>query len=152
MALTKVRPTSSKVRQAVFNILYDISGMSFLDLFAGTGEVGFEALRRGAKEVVFVEKDKRVCSNLRKKIVSRKDNVELRCMDALSFLKKSNRKFDIIFADPPYNYHSYDKLIKLSLNSLSDSGIFILEHRKERDFNADDRRVYGETAISIWRR
>lgn len=149
--MSKVRPTSSKVRQALFNILYDVSDVSFLDLFAGTGEVGLEALRRGAKTVVFVEKDKNVCKKLKEKL-SKYKNTKLICVDALSFLKKSKDTYDIIFADPPYDFKGYDKLIKLALNRLNSGGIFILEHRKEKDFDADDKRIYGETVLSFWRK
>ncbi len=150
--MSKVRPTSSKVKQAIFNILYDISGLTFLDLFAGTGGVGMEAIKRGAEKVVFVEKDKKVCLELKEKLLKFKEKTEVRCMDAVSFLKKSNMKFDIIFADPPYSYRGYDKLIDASLKALNEGGVFILEHRKEKEFDSDDRRIYGETAISIWRK
>ena len=57
-----LRPTSSKVRQALFNILFDISDLNFLDLFAGTGEIGLTAIKKGAKQVTFVEIEKRRCA------------------------------------------------------------------------------------------
>ncbi len=149
---TKVRPTANIVKQAIFNILYDVSGKRFLDIFAGTGRVGFEALKKGAEEVVFVEKDKQVCFSL-KEIAKKYDkNVKIVCSDALSFLKKNKQKFDVIFADPPYDFKAYDKLINLAVSNLNKGGVFILEHRKEKDFDADEKRIYGETAISFWRR
>ncbi len=146
----KVRPTSNIVKQALFNILYDISDAKFLDLFAGTGRIGLEAYKKGAKEVILVEKDKQVCQSLKNTIHI--SDIKVICSDALAFLKRNKEKFDIIFADPPYDYKAYDKLIKLALDNLKDGGVFILEHRKDKDFDADEKRVYGETAISFWRR
>jgi 16S rRNA (guanine(966)-N(2))-methyltransferase RsmD len=144
-----LRPTSNKVRQALFNILYDVSGLDFLDLFAGTGEVGLTALKKGANFVVFVEIEKRRCSDIRKKIPK---NSKVFCSDALKFLRNYKGKpFDIIFADPPYNYKFYKELINEALKHLSNGGIFILEHRADKHFGADEERKYGDTILSFWR-
>ncbi len=70
--------------------------------------------------------------------------------DALSFLRKGKEKFHIIFADPPYAYDKYDKLIDLALSRLEEGGVFILEHDKRRSFNAPEERKYGDTVLSIW--
>lgn len=147
--MRNLRPTSSKVRQALFNILYDVSGLSFLDLFAGTGEVGLTAFKKGAKDITFVELDKRRCFDLKKKAPK---NSKVICGDALKFLKNyKGEEFDIIFADPPYNYKFYDELIKQALKKLSEGGVFILEHRSDKHFNADEERKYGDTILSFWR-
>lgn len=145
-----LRPTSSKVRQALFNILFDISDLNFLDLFAGTGEIGLTAIKKGAKQVTFVEIEKRRCADIKKKAPK---NSKVICSDALKFLRNYKGKpFDIIFADPPYNYKFYKELIKEALKHLSEGGIFILEHRADKHFDADEERKYGDTVLSFWRK
>ena len=134
------------VKQAVFNILGDIEGLSFLDLFAGTGQVGAMALERGAN-VIFVEKNAKLGKNLRTKFGDR-----VYIMDAIRFLELSKECYNIIFADPPYSFEHYDKLIDLSRRKLCNEGVFILEHRKNLVFPSDKRKEYGDTALSIWRK
>lgn len=145
-----LRPTSSKVRLALFNILYDINGVRFLDLFAGTGEVGLDALKKGAKEVIFVEKNKKRASDIKKKVSKHFSNFKVYGEDSIKFLKNFNGKFDIIFADPPYSYQNYKKLIDLAMEKLEDNGIFILEHRSNNNFEAKDTRKYGDTVLSFF--
>lgn len=139
-----LRPTSSLVRDAVFNMLGNISDKLFLDLFCGTGQMGITAERKGAK-VVYVDIKDRNIRNLKGKVRGR-----LVRKDALRFLKNWEGKFDIIYADPPYNYKHYEKLIDLSLSKLKEGGVFILEHDKRRRFNAYKERRYGDTVLSIW--
>jgi 16S rRNA (guanine966-N2)-methyltransferase len=118
-----LRPTSSMVKQAVFNMLGDIEGMLFIDLFAGTGQMGFMAMERGA-EVLFVEKSKKFAQAIKEK------GGKVIISDATKFLEHLEDKPDIIFADPPYDYENYQKLIDLALKKLNNGGFFILEHRK----------------------
>lgn len=102
------RPTSSRLRESVFNICQSyIEGAEFLDLFAGSGAMGFEALSRGAKSVFFVEKSRDAvrCIEQNKDILKVSPQVECRCGDVFSWIErldKAGRKFDIIYADPPY--------------------------------------------------
>ena len=145
-----LRPTSSKVRQALFNILYDVSDLSFLDLFAGTGEVGITALQKGAKPVYFVEIEKKRAFDIKKKATKFSKYFKVFSTDALKFLKNSSQKFDIIFADPPYDYKNYNKLIEEAKKHLNEDGVFILEHRANVSFNADNERKYGDTVLSFW--
>ncbi len=142
----KLRPTSNLVKQAVFNMLGDIEGLLFFDLFAGTGQMGLQAEEKGA-EVIFVEKNPKLAEKIRQKARG-KVVVE----DVLKFLEKAEAHADIIFADPPYAYEFYDKLIELSLKNLKEGGIFILEHSKKLDFSAERKKIYGDTALSIWRK
>ena len=145
--LNYLRPTKSIVKNAIFNILGDIEGVKFLDLFAGTGQVGLEAERRGAK-VIFVEKNKKLAQGIKKKTKSGKVIVG----DAFRFLEKSREKYHVIFADPPYvlSDKDYERLIRLALSKLKEGGVFILEHEKRRHFNAEEERQYGDTLLSIW--
>ncbi|WP_340695129.1 RsmD family RNA methyltransferase [Hydrogenobacter thermophilus] len=143
---SKIRPTSSLVKQAVFNILGDIEGTLFIDLFAGTGQMGFMAEERGAK-VIFVEKNPKLAKEIEKKT---KEKVVI--SDALKFLMSFDGTADIVFADPPYNYENYQKLIELAIKILNKGGFFILEHSKKVKFNSDKSKVYGDTVLSIWRK
>ena len=145
--LNYLRPTKSIVKNAIFNILGDISELKFLDLFAGTGQVGLEAERRGAK-VTFVEKNRKLAQEIRKKTKTGK----VVAGDAFRFLEKTKERFHVIFADPPYilSDKDYERLIKLALSKLEEGGVFILEHEKKKHFNAEEERQYGDTLLSIW--
>ncbi len=131
------------VKNALFNILGDIDSLRFIDLFAGTGQIGMEAERRGA-EVVFVEKNHRLAGEIKKRT-----RAKVIVGDVLKVIGKLEEA-DIIFADPPYSFKSYDELIEKALKKLSFGGIFILEHDKRKEFGADEVRKYGDTVLSIW--
>ena len=146
-SLNYLRPTKSIVKNAIFNILGDISDLKFLDLFAGTGQIGLEAENRGA-EVIFVEKNKKLAQEIKKK--ARRGRVI--SGDAFKFLERTKDRFHVIFADPPYllSDKDYERLIKLALSRLEKGGVFILEHEKGKHFNAPEERKYGDTLLSIW--
>jgi 16S rRNA (guanine966-N2)-methyltransferase len=126
------------VREAVFNILAPwISGARFLDLFAGTGAVGIEALSRGAGHVVFVDNNAQRCSIM--KDMLEKFGLAARATVvksvAAAFLKKSlSQPFDIIFIDPPYASDELEKALAILDNSniISDNGIVIAEHSSKK--------------------
>ena len=127
-----VRPTSSKVRQSLFNIIFSLGheGRTFLDLFSGSGIMGIEALSRGFERSVFIEKNpstaRLIESNLRKLKISSKPVVT----DAIKFLERTDEHYDVIFADPPYAKEElfYDVLNLVSdRRLLSDDGILIVE-------------------------
>jgi len=139
-----LRPTSSVVKNALFNIIGDIKGKKFLDLFCGTGQIGLKAEEKGA-DVTFVDIDWRNIRKLREKVKGKVVRAE-----ALSFLRKDKSAYGVIFADPPYNYDRYDELIYLALTRLEKDGLFILEHDKRKSFDADKIKIYGDTALSIW--
>jgi len=113
-----IRPTQDKVRKALFDILGDIAGLSFLELFAGSGAIGFEALSRGASEVTLVEYNRTCLLAMEKNIAALKlENCVLYPQEAeraIRRLHKECKKFDIIFLDPPYPKslvpRPYDKL------------------------------------------
>lgn len=158
----ELRPTSSKVRQAIFNILQDkIVHSHFLDLFAGTGAVGIEALSRGAKRVVFVEENAtRV--DIIKETLERfgfKDKGYVLKGDAIRFLKTSEETFDIIFADPPYRFEYFDLLLSIisEKDILSEGGLLIIEHSSKKNVTKGfgvlrlvKTYVYGDTSLSLY--
>lgn len=138
----EVRPSASQLREALFNICQQsIEGAQFLDLFAGSGGIGLEALSRGAKGSTFVENNRSSLISLRKNIetLHEEENARILSFDvfeALKRLDKENRKFDIIFADPPYGTkeHSLSNQVLEAIASsslLSKEGMLFLEDALE---------------------
>ena len=104
-AAGRVRPTPDRVRETLFNWLgAEVEGARCLDLFAGTGALGFEAASRGAAAVVMVERDRSIATALRRAVHALgADNVDVVCADALNWKPPAERPFDIVFLDPPYS-------------------------------------------------
>jgi 16S rRNA (guanine966-N2)-methyltransferase len=159
-----VRPTSDRVREAIFSILNErVRGKKVLDLFAGSGALGIEALSRGAHHAVFVEISRKVASILFENI--RGTGVEesffdVVIMDAIIYLKKAFRegiRFDVVFIDPPYESALGVRSLTLisELDLLSPGGLLIYEFPKGGDFSippslmVEKMRNYGETSIVI---
>ena len=128
-----LRPTPERVRQTVFNWLgQDLTGLNCLDLFAGTGVMGFEALSRHAKNVVMVEKTPAVYKAiLENKSSLQAINAQVLNVDALSFLDKNQQLFDVIFLDPPYKQSWLDKILPLVAAHLSVDGVLYAEAEYE---------------------
>src|SRR3989440_9835862 len=96
------RPTSDRVRENVFNLLGPVDGATVLDLYAGSGAMGLEALSRGAESAVFVESDREACRTIKRNLDKLElGAAEIACREALSFLATENRRFDLILAAPP---------------------------------------------------
>ena len=124
-----LRPTPDRVRQTLFNWLgQELDGLACLDLFSGTGVMGFEALSRGAREVVMVEKASQAYKALlENKTMLQADTAKIFNMDALQFLAKNQQAFDIIFLDPPYNQGWLPKLLPQMQKHLSTDGLLYVE-------------------------
>jgi 16S rRNA (guanine966-N2)-methyltransferase len=137
-----MRPTPDRVRETLFNWLQnDIHDARCLDLFAGSGALGLEALSRGAKEVVFIEKNKAVAEQLRQNLKVLKSEMSVTHMEALDYLNTQNKTaFDIIFLDPPYRkdllLQSLNKLIEQRL--IQPQTLIYLEHESEESFDWGD--------------
>ena len=159
-----LRPTTDRVKESVFAILDQyIEGTLFLDLFAGTGNVGIEALSRGARKVYFVESNKKLCNLIKENLKSfgiEPSRYEVLCMDyikALKLLKRRNVIFDFIYADPPYEKEYYTRIVNLvkNLNLLDKDGILMLEEPKRKPFIPEnskwivERRSYGTTVVTF---
>ncbi len=124
-----LRPTPERVRQAVFNWLgQDLTGKVCLDLFAGTGVMGFEALSRNAKSVILVEKTTAVYKAiLDNKATLSADAAHVVNTDALRFLDKNQQLFDVVFIDPPYHQGWLDKVLVQLPQHLSAEGVVYVE-------------------------
>ncbi|MEO0255249.1 MAG: RsmD family RNA methyltransferase, partial [candidate division WOR-3 bacterium] len=117
-----IRTTQDKVKKGIFDILGNkVINSIFLDLFAGSGNIGIEAISRGAKFCYFVEKSQKCIEVIKKNIKELKieDKTKIIKIDAERFVKKSEEKFDVIFADPPYNYKIKREFIINILNILN---------------------------------
>lgn len=137
--LSSTRPTTDLVKGAVFNILGSrIVDARFLDLFSGTGAMGIEAISRGANQVVLADNNKESVSLIKKNLALIKaDNfiiMQNDCFETLKILYSQNKKFDIIFIDPPYNSTYAEKCIKLihKLDLLSENGLIVWEHDQSK--------------------
>jgi 16S rRNA (guanine966-N2)-methyltransferase len=100
---TRTRPTADRVREALFSMLGDVSGARVLDLYAGSGALGIEALSRGAGSALFVERDRQALTALRRNLEAVGADADVRSQDVQGFLARSEGTFDLVFCDPPYD-------------------------------------------------
>ena len=165
---TDLRPTMDVVKNAIFSSLAEfVPGTRVLDLFAGTGGLGIEALSRGATSCVFVESDRRACDSIRRNLEKTKlAGGQIICADALRWVERNAQPaaFDLILADPPYARGDGARdfareLIALAgiRTTLAPDGIFILEHRPEEplplgtDWECTRDKRYGATSVAFLR-
>jgi len=156
----KARPTTDFARESLFNILnnrIDFESVSVLDLFSGTGSIGFEFASRGAEIVHLVERDKKHISGIRQTIEKIGfANVKPIHIDVKAYLKTCKIKYDIVFADPPYDLVWLKDIPDLVIESgvLKEEGFFILEHPRSMDFENHERffehRNYGSVNFSFF--
>ncbi|MBP1695127.1 MAG: methyltransferase [Deltaproteobacteria bacterium] len=159
-----LRPTADRVKESIFNILRgEIEEKQVLDLFAGTGNLGIEALSRGARKVVFVEKGRHALGLIQKNLAQfglggRSEVLPIDANRAIGILKQRGETFDLILMDPPYERGLIEKtLLKLSLYPVyhRDSLLVIEHHRREtlapilHGWNLIRQRQMGETVISF---
>lgn len=155
----KIRPTTDKVRAAIFSILGEkVVNSNILDLFAGTGALGLEALSRGASKCTFV--DLNIKTIIENTTFIEKNKIVIKKADTFRVLKKSKEIYDLIFADPPYGQYDLDIFFN-SINKtlLADNGIIIYEEsakveikKKSSNYECFDVRRYGDTNIYFWRK
>ena len=154
------RPTTDLAKEALFNILVNrinFEEISVLDLFAGSGSIGYEFVSRGAKNVTFVEKNYSHVQFI-KKVTSELEieNAQIIRDDTFRFMKRYPGKFDIIFADPPYDLKHLSEIPSAVFESgiLKENGLFILEHPKDYSFsrhpNFAELRNYGKVNFSFF--
>ena len=160
-----IRPSQNKVRKALFDILGDIKGFSFLELFAGSGAIGIEALSRGARDLTLVENERNCLLAIKNNIESLKlQNYTIyptEALQAVEALHKKRKEFDIIFFDPPY----YEGLSKKTLQMLAaydilaPNGFIAAQHFKKDnlpdavgDLILFKQSYYGDTVLSFYRK
>ena len=157
----ETRPTMSQTRESLFHLILsrlDLEEADVLDLFAGTGAIGLEALSRGAGAVTFVEMNAAVLKYARRN--AEELDVADQCVflrsDAVLYLQRySGPAYDLILADPPYDLDAMARLPELALPHVRPGGLFILEHDRHTSFDdhphLDTSRAYGRTHVSVFR-
>ena len=160
----KTRPTSDRVKEAIFSIIqFDIPGSSVLDLFGGTGQLGIEALSRGANSALFVDLREDACALIRENLKRTKfvGQATVVKSDYLSFLMRCKSKFNIIILDPPYAEEFLENSLKMitEIDILESSGIIVAEHSADKvisadfgDFYSARQYKYGNTMVTIYRK
>lgn len=155
-----VRPTTDLGKESLFNILnnyFYLDQVKVLDLFSGTGNLTYEFASRGAVSVIAVDADQRCTNFIRKTITTLKyDNVAIIRQDAFAYTAACRQKFDIIFADPPYQLEGIEKIVENVFKNelLNPDGWLVLEHSKEHDFSDDphffEHRCYGKLNFTFF--
>lgn len=161
---SNTRPTADRVKEAMFSILqFELPGARVLDLFGGTGQLGIEAISRGAKEAVFVDQSEKACKLIRENLRLARMEKEGRVVrgDYLTFLKSAKERFDIILLDPPYAEVFLENALKLitEIDILQSNGIIVAEcplgkvlppefpgYTRSKDYK------YGNTILTIYRK
>ena len=158
------RPTADRVKEAMFSIIqFDLPGARVLDLFGGTGQLGIEAISRGAKSAVFVDAQEAACRIIRENLKRTKfqENGRVVRSDYLSFLKTCQEKFDIILLDPPYAEVFLENSLKMitEIDILQTNGIIVAERPLEKELpgiypglNRSKDYKYGKTLLTVFRK
>lgn len=157
----EIRPAMDRMRESVFAVLGDLTGLSFLDLFSGSGILGLEAASRGADPVVCIEKDAEKFSGLLKNVSIAEERIECHSMPVERFLLRNKRAFSIVFCDPPFPYkYRLELLSKLEKGgSLAEGGLVLIHHpRGDRlpqslgSLSIVDEREYGRSIVRFYRK
>ena len=160
----QTRPTADRVKEALFSIIqFDLPGAKVLDLFGGTGQLGIEALSRGAMHAVFVDARAEACSLIKENLKRAKmesDAAVVRC-DYLQYLNRCKDKFDIIILDPPYAEVFLENALKLitEIDILQSGGIIVAERPLGKDlpwdfpgFSRSKDYKYGQVLLTLYRK
>mgnify|MGYP003503870573 FL=1 len=159
-----IRPAMDRMREAVFAIIGDLTGKSWLDLFSGSGTIAIEAASRGASDIELCEKDKiKVNTVLENVSITEKElDTKIKChfMPVEYFVKRCIKQFDFIFFDPPFPYKFHEQLIlETDKKNLLNKDGTILVHRPEEHFMPDkignltrtDKRIYGRSIVDFYK-
>ena len=156
-----VRPTADKVKEAVFSVVqFDIESSAVLDLFSGSGQLGIEALSRGARSCVFVDSS-RISADITKENISAagfKDSSNVVTADSISYLRMCRNTFDLAFLDPPYGKGLIEQALPLLCGHMSNRGIIVCEHEKGLELPEKAGELiksrtykYGKTEVTVYR-
>ena len=158
------RPTADRVKEALFSIIqFDLPGAKILDLFGGTGQLGIEALSRGAKKAVFVDAGEAACKLIRENLKRTKMEQEAQIVrsDYLNYLQRCKEQFDIIFLDPPYAEVFLESALKkiTEIDILQSGGIIVAERPVDKPlelvfsgFSRSKDYKYGNTLLTFYRK
>ncbi len=151
------RPTMDRVKESLYGIIQGyIKGSTVLDLFAGSGSLGLEAISNGAKKLILVDNNKLVTDTIKENIKSFDDDIEVITIDYKKYLKETDEKFDVIFLDPPYRAGLMNKALKIieERKLINDGGIVVCEYENikiETNLELIREKSYGPKTIRIYR-
>lgn len=156
-----IRPCSSRVKKSLFDTLsarIDFDGIAVLDLFAGFGNMGFEALSRGAGFVCFVDRHPEALKSMQYTAdrLDVSEEVSVIRSEVTAFLDRTEQRFSLVFCDPPYSWPDYDRLIERIAGSriLADDGMLLVEHQADLDFQGSPyylmHKDYGMTRVTFF--
>jgi 16S rRNA (guanine966-N2)-methyltransferase len=152
----ETRPTGDRVREAAFNLIGPVDGASVLDVFAGSGALGLEALSRGAARAVFVESDREACRTIERNLAKLQiTGATVLCRDAFQVLAAEQRAYDLVLCDPPYGFTAHDRLGGYLARLLAPSGLLVYESgaRVEPDLEGmrvRTSRTYGSARLTLF--
>ncbi len=150
------RPTSDRVREAAFNLIGPVEGASVLDLFAGSGAMGLEALSRGAATVVFVESDRAACRTIERNLAKlRATGATVLCRDAFQVLAAGAHAYDLVLYDPPYGFVDHDRLAPYLVRALAPGGLLVYETGARAEpaiegLTTRTSRTYGSARLTLF--
>jgi 16S rRNA (guanine966-N2)-methyltransferase len=150
------RPTSDRVREAAFNLVGPVDGAAVLDLFAGSGAMGLEALSRGAASAVFVESDRDACRTIQRNVEKlHVTGATVVQRDALQALATDRRTYDLILCDPPYGYADHDRLAPYLARALAPDGLLVYETGTREEpavagLRVRTSRTYGSARLTLF--
>lgn len=158
----EVRPTTDRVKEGLFNIIqFDLEGASVLDLFSGSGQLGIEALSRGAKHCVFVDSSNKSIEVTKEnlKSVGFTKRASVFCGDARSYISLSRDVFDVALLDPPYNKNILPEILPVVASKMSDNGVIICESSLNEElpqcageFDLFREYKYGKIKLTVYRK
>jgi len=152
---TATRPTSDRVRENAFNLVGPVDGASVLDLFAGSGAMGLEALSRGAESAVFVESSRDACRVINANLDKLRLNATVLCADVLRTLATERNRYDLVLVDPPYDFAAHDRLAPHLRRVLADDGLIVYETGARTQPEIDGLQVrtsrkYGAARLTLF--
>ena len=151
------RPTMDRVKESIYGIIQNyVKDSTVLDLFAGSGSLGLEAISNGAKKLILIDNNKKVTDTLKENIKSFDDDIDVITIDYKKYLKTTNEKYDIIFLDPPYRAGLMNKALKIieERKLLSEEGIIVCEFENikiETNFKLIKEKKYGPKTVHIYK-
>ena len=156
-----VRPTTDKVKEAVFSsIQFELEGRDFLDVFAGSGQMGIEALSRGARSAAFIDSSRQAVAVIERnlKVTGLQPLARIIRADSLTYLRSCPDRFDIAYLDPPYNMGILQEALPIIAQIMKKTGVIICESalndkllQKYYKFTLDRERTYGKIKVSTYR-
>ena len=149
------RPTSDFVREAAFNLVGPVDGATVLDLYAGSGALGLEALSRGAERAVFVDNSRDACRTIRANLEKLGLRGTVLCQDAERALASDRGRYDLILADPPYAFTAYDRLAPHLGRLLAPDGVVVVQSPAALEpvvagLTARTSRKYGSARLTLF--